>query len=211
MAKELYDELMSLLIVQQSKFPKDLRIFAPSGNNFVYVNNGSVTMHYAIHGMMKHLQAERGKVLDAFAKFEFAIFELLRFAVSGAEVKKPTMEVIKNLSARQRINILFELKIIDNPLKNKLFEIFNLRNGFAHKFSASEVIYRDKPIFEPNNFLEFQKDLQETWNLLAEEYGNAISNLDLKPIINKITTYQQSTSQNDSSSQDKNKQVSVNS
>lgn len=201
MTDELYEKLESLLFSRQTTFPKDLRIFVPSGNNYVYVNNGHATIHLAIHGLMEGLKSERGNVLDAFAKFEFVIFELLRFAISGAVPTKPVMEVVKALSPRQRINILHELKIIDNALQIKLSQIIGLRNEFAHKFSPDEIKYYEKPIFERTNFSRFQKDLQETWDLLAQEYAVALGNLDLQPVIDKIVIQQ--SSQNISTSQDK--------
>lgn len=200
MTDELFEKLESLLFSSKTIFPKDLRIFVPSGNNYVYVNNGHATIHLAIHGLMEDLKSERGSVLDAFAKFEFVIFELLRFAISGAVPTKPVMEVVKALSPRQRINILQELKIIDNTLQNKLSQIIGLRNEFAHKFSSNEIKYNDKPIFERTNFAIFQKNLQETWDLLAQEYAMALGNLDLQPVIDKIVIQQ--SSQNISSSQD---------
>jgi len=186
MAKKLYEKLVKLIFNKPSKFPKDMRIFVVSGNNFVYVNNGLATAHMSINPMMKNLKKERGSVLDALAKFEFVVFELLRFSISGSDDSKSTMEVVKALSPLQRINVLKKLKIIDDNLKKKLSEVLQIRNGFAHKFSASEVVYKNKPVFDVDNFKELQKNLQESWDLLMKEYATALSNLDLESVIKKI-------------------------
>ena len=187
MAKKLYEKLVKLIFRKSAKFPNDVRIFVVSGNNFVYVNDGQATAHMSINPMMKNLKKERGSVLDALAKFEFVVFELLRFSISGADDSKPTMEVVKALSPQQRINVLKRLKIIDDTLQKKLSGILQIRNAFAHKFNASEVVYKNKPVFHANNFIELQKDLQKSWDLLMKEYATALSNLDLGPVIKKIS------------------------
>jgi len=78
-------------------------------------------------------------------------------------------------------------QIIDSTLSKKLSEALTLRNGFTHKFFASEVRYKEIPVFNKDNFKKLQNDLQETWDLLMEEYTNTLSRLDLEPVINKIT------------------------
>jgi len=187
MAKILYERLVKLIFHKPSKFPKDLRIFVSSGNNYVYVNDGHAQMHMSINPIMKNLKQDRGDVLDALAKFEFVVFELLRFSISGLNVSNIIMETIKALSPQQRINVLKNSQIIDSTLSKKLSEALTLRNGFAHKFSASEVRYKEIPVFNKDNFNKLQNDLQGTWDLLIEEYANTLSGLDLEPVISTIT------------------------
>lgn len=190
MTQNLYENLWNLIFKGGKSFPKDIRIFVPYENNYVYVNNGHATSHFSIEPLMKNLNPERGEILDGFAKFEFVIFELLRFNLSGALVSKPTMEVVKALSPFQRITILNKLKIIDDDLFQKLRKIFNLRNEFAHKFDAKEILYDGKLVFSNEGFDEFKDYLQTTWDLLGKEYAKALSSTDLEPLIKKITDFQ---------------------
>ena len=173
----------------KKKFPKDIRIFLPSETNFIYVNNGHATQSMSIYGIMSNIKGDRGSVLDALVKFEFMIFEMLRFSVIGFEPTPMVLEVVKALSPKQRINVLTSKKILKKEIGKKLHRIVDLRNQIAHKFQASESIWNEKPLFDRNNFHEFQKELQKTWNELIEEYNKMISKSDVKGIIKKIDEY----------------------
>jgi len=188
--------------------PPELRLFLPTATKYVYINNGSTNIHWSEFGIMSNLKAERGILLDAFAKFEFVIVEMLRFAVVGFEPTNAILEVIKVISARQRVNILEKIKVIDKELADKLRNIVDVRNALAHKFSTSEVIWNDKPLFNVVYFPKFSSYVQDTWNEMIETYNEMINLSDVQGIIDKIIKFRESIPETSSASQDNNQQGS---
>ena len=181
--KELENSIM------HKKFPNDIRIFLPTQKNFIYANNGRANISMSIYGIMSNLKAERGSILDALVKFEFVVFEMVRFSVVGFEPTKTILEVVKSLSPKQRVNVLTKTRILKKSLGNKLIKIIDLRNQIAHKFSVSEAIWNNLPLFEKHNFQDFQKEIQEVWDEVIIDYNKMISRSNIKSIIQRIDNY----------------------
>lgn len=181
---------LAKLFFKEGGFPQDVRIFVPTTSHYFYVNNGHAQLHRSVFGLMTNLKTERGEVLDAFAKVEFVTVEMLRFAIVGFEPTDAVMEVVKTLSVVQRINILEELKYLEEPLAKRLKFFFTIRNQLAHKFDSSEVTYNGKHLFEQDNFQKFQAELQSIWNELISEYDKMLEKFDLVVLIKKIEEYQ---------------------
>ena len=201
-------EVLAELLFQHRHFPSDLRIFLPTPTRYIYINNGQQTIHMTEFGLMSNLRAERGNVLDGFAKFEFVIVEMLRFAVVGFEPTNEILEVIKVISPKQRINLLEKINVIDNELATKLRNIVDVRNALAHKFNVDEVIWNNQPLFKATNFPSFSIYLQETWNEIIETYNEMISLRDVQGVIDRINEFRASRSESSSASQDNNQQDS---
>jgi len=173
----------------KKKIPKEIRLFLPTENNYIYFNNGGRSLSMTTYGQMSSIKPERGSVLDEFAKFEFITSEMLRFTVVGFEPTDAIMEVIKSLSFKQRINILVTMKKLDGMLAGKIRGIVDIRNSLAHKFKANETIWNNERLFNAQNFDNFKKELQQIWNELISEYNKMISDSDLQTIIQKIDDY----------------------
>lgn len=177
------------IFLAEGEFPKDIRVFIPTSSQYIYVNNGHVQLRMSHFGLMSNLKSERGEVLDAFAKIEFVVVEMLRFIVVGLEPTDTILEVIKALSPKQRINVLSKLKYLDKDLATRLHNLVDIRNSLAHKFDTIEVIYKNMPLFRNDNFVTFQQELQQTWNDLILEYDRMLSGFDFTAMIKKIEDY----------------------
>jgi len=183
--------LLSMLSLKKG-IPKDIRLFIPTEKKFHFYDKGTLSATFTQHGLMSEIKQDRGSILDAFSKFEFVIFEMLRFTVVGFEPTDAIEEVNNALSFRQRINVLTKLKILDKKLGAKIHNITDVRNSLAHKFKVNETIWNNERLFEKNNFDNFKQELQKTWNELIAEYNKMISESDINSVIKKIEDYNKS-------------------
>ena len=95
------------------------------------------------------------------------------------------------MSTKQRINLLENWKEIDKELAGKLRGIFDIRNSLAHNYMESEILYRNKPIFQYKNFELFKNDIQESWNALIIKYNEITDHYDFSTLIQEIKDFQQ--------------------
>jgi len=169
--------------------PNHIRLFLASEDKALYINNGNAIGPSTAFGMMNSMGSDRGSVLEAFANFEFLIIEFIRLEVIGFENNKKLIDIIKSLSAKQRIKTLKNFKAIEKDFANKLSGLFDVRNLTAHSVMDYEIEYNNKPIFNHRNFELFKTDMQETWNKLIEEYNQRMEEVDLTFLIQKIENY----------------------
>jgi len=199
--------ILENLIMHRGSFPQTLRLFLPTENRYLYVNNGSASIHMSAYGLMSSIRGERGEILDAFAKFEFIIIEMLRIKITGFEVSDDFLELIKKISAKPRIDVLKNIKVFDKPFADNLRTLFDVRNSLAHKFTVNEVIWDKRPLLIQENYNSFLQNLQQTWTELISKYNDMISDSDLNDVITKIQDFQ-ARLQSSSASQDNNQQGS---
>jgi len=162
--------------------PKDIELFLPTEKAFVYIHDGGITAKYTKYGLMTEIKEERGSVLDAMAKFEFIISEMLRISIGGLKPNKISIEVNRTLSYKQRINVLEKLEMLNTEIAKNLRTIVDVRNSLAHKFLVNKTIWNKKPLFEKGNFENFKQSLQQTWDELIKEYTKMISGPELDAI-----------------------------
>ena len=182
-------ELENLFFQKGKGFPKHVRLFLPTENGYLYVNNGQARRSlrtYGVMGSLSHL--ERGPVLDKFAEFEFLLNEFLRFVIIGFETNSKLLDIIVRLPVNQKIRYLNDWKSIGNELATDLRRLFQIRDGFAHKFDEKDTQYDNKPISQ--SFSKFVEDMQKTWGKIIFEYNKIIENYDYLVLIQEIKEFQ---------------------
>lgn len=185
-----FKEICRLCFSGQIGVPNHIRLFLTDEKKALYINKGSVQSPSTAFGMMESIRADRGSVLEAFANFEFLIIEFVRLKVAGFEYNKKLIDIIKVLSAKQRIRILATWKVIDRDFANKLNGLFDIRNLTAHSVMKEEIEYNNKYIFNSKNFVFFKNEMQETWNRLIEEYNKMTEQIDFSELIQEIKQFQ---------------------
>lgn len=122
------------------------------------------------HGIITHLGLDRGDILDVFSKIEFIVNELISIHIQPQDVGAFN-EVLNYISFFIKIKLLNNWGIFDNKLTEKIMRIKEVRNGFAHNWSDSEIKYKSKPIRD--NFFNFREDLLSIWkNLINVQQKN---------------------------------------
>jgi len=179
-------ELTKYALFRKPDIPKEIELFLPTEKNFIYIHNGSIIGSFSEFGLMSEIKEERGSILEAITKFEFIISEMIRITDVGIEPTKPISEVNKTLNFNQRIIILTIVKKLDKELVKNIRSIMDVRNSLAHKLLANETIWKNKPIFETNNFKDFKDNLQKTWDELISEYKKFLSDYDVDSLLKKI-------------------------
>lgn len=183
----IYNPLEGLMgMLTGAKIPDDIELFLADEKNYVYIRNGKLNGESSKYGLMTEIKQERGSILDAMAKFEFVISEMIRIKISGFKPTDVAKAVNRRLSFGQRVDILLNLKILDKSIADKLFTIFHVRNSLAHGFFASNTMWDNKPIFENSNFENFKGSLQNTWNELINKYTQMITGPELDSLKKQV-------------------------
>ena len=182
-------ELEKLFFEKGKGFPKHVRLFLPAERGYLYVNNGSARRSLRYNGVRGSLsRLERGPVLDKFAEFEFLLNEFLRFVIIGFETNSKLLDIVVRLPVNQKISYLLNWKSIDKELSTDLRRIFQVRDGFAHKFDEKDTQYDNKSISE--SFPKLVDDMQKTWEKLISKYDEVIKNYDFHGLIQEIKEFQ---------------------
>lgn len=162
--------------------PKKLRLFLVVEDRYLYINNGQVQYaEFAPIDINWKNVPERGDLLDRFAKFEFLINELIRLTITEALSKKSDMllDIIKNQNIRMKIDFLKKWKLIDSKLAKKLYNLFDVRNGLAHKFDHADVTYNNEILSIHTAWRLFRQDVKESWIGLVNVYRKEEEKIDL--------------------------------
>lgn len=181
-----FQELWNFLYYPELKVPKNIRLFLTTELDAHYLNNGIVE-HERHELDFKFLINERGMILDRFTKIEFLMAELIRLKVLGYEVEKSEMmlDIISSVPVNRKITSLKKWKVIDSNFSKMMLKLFDVRNGFAHKFSIEEITYKNKPMnryLNTGNFENFSKDLERAWKQLIKCYIKEQNKIDFQEI-----------------------------
>ena len=187
---------LSRLFFKSKKIPANLRLFVVLENECFYINNGHVSQQSSAYGFFDHLQKDRGKILDAFAKFEFLIDELIRLKVMGyaAYENALVVDLIEKINLNNCISLLKKWRVIDNELGKKLCSLLEVRNQLAHVFSQSETRYKGQILMSysvKDAFSVFIKDLQDAWKDLTDIYIKEKDQIDFEKIKQDIINFQE--------------------
>ncbi len=181
-----FEKLWKFLYYPELKTPKNIRLYLTNGIDEHFINNGSVQQgHHEIE--FKFLVNERGNILDRFTKVEFLMTELIRLKILGYEVEKGEMmiDIISAVPVNRKISSLKKWKVIDTDLSKTLNALFEVRNGFAHKFSIEEITYKNRPMnkfVNEGTFEKFRKDLEKSWKGLIKAYIKEQNRVDFQEI-----------------------------
>jgi len=184
------EQFVKLLHISGLKIPNDLRLYlvTEDGREY-YVKDGRFRQEYM--NDFQWLTSERGNVLEAFARFEFLIGEIIRFKIIGFETEKNDMiiDLISAINLNRQISLLSDWKIIDVDLKKRMNSLLEVRNGLAHKFFKEEINYKNKELMEFGEnkaFDGFKKDMNEIWKKLVKIYVQEQEKIDFKKLANEI-------------------------
>src|SRR6185312_1229323 len=184
------EQFVKLLHISGLKIPNDLRLYlvTEDGREY-YVKDGRFRQEYM--NDFQWLTSERGNVLEAFARFEFLIGEIIRFKIIGFETEKNDMiiDLISAINLNRQISLLSDWKIIDVDLKKRMNSLLEVRNGLAHKFFKEEINYKNKELMEFGEnkaFDGFKKDMIEIWKKLVKIYVQEQEKIDFKKLANEI-------------------------
>lgn len=183
------ENLIVFLHYPDLKIPKNIRLYLVYEDEEYYLKDGMFRREH--FSDFQYLQRERGQILDAFARFEFLIGEIIRFKIIGFETEKSDMliDLISAIGFNRQISLLTDWKIIDSDLKKALNSLIEVRNGLAHKFFKQEIKYKNKPLmdfWEKNAFEEFVKDMKNSWKKLVKIYENDQQKIDYKRLANSL-------------------------
>ncbi|MGY5143736.1 MAG: hypothetical protein ACW9XH_04560 [Candidatus Nitrosopumilus sp. bin_32a] len=187
------DQLVTLFHHPNLKIPPEIRLYLIDDEGQEYViKDGQFSREY--QNDFQYLFAKRGDILDAFARMEFIIGEIIRFHLIGFENGKKDMfiDLISSVGIRRQVTWLGDWHIIDSNLKKNLDTLFQVRNGLAHKHFVEEVSYKNKKFM---NFLEdkafdgFKKDMLNVWKNLLKIYVKYQEKIDYKYFANQIRDY----------------------
>ena len=153
------------------------RILYITDNQLLRSYDGSLSFHEFIkpHGIITHLSPDRESILDIFSKIEFIVNEILLNAIEPKN-KKRQDEMLDFLDLFTKIKLLSNWSLVDKRIKEKLFCLKEVRNGFAHNWSERDVEYKSQGI--ENNFEDFRRDLLEIWLILIGLSQSMISSVD---------------------------------
>jgi len=179
-------KLWKFLYYPNLKIPKNIRLFLTTEIDAHYLNKGQV-QHESHEMDFKFLVNERGSILNSFTRVEFLMTELIRLMILGYEVEKSEMilDVISAVPINRKITSLKKWKVIDSELAKTLIALFDVRNGFAHKFSIDEITYKNKPMnkyINEGTFEKFRKDLEKSWREMIKSYIKEQNKIDFQEI-----------------------------
>lgn len=188
--KSELEQFIILLHHPNLKIPTNLRLYLVSeeGREY-YVKDGKLRQEYL--NEFQWLTANRGVLLEAFARFEFLIGEIIRLKIIGFETEPNDMiiDLISAINLNRQISLLSDWKIIDSDLKKKLNALIMVRNGLAHKFFEEDVTYKNNEIMgfgESKSFDGFIKDLKDAWKNLVKIYVKEQEKIDFKDLANQL-------------------------
>jgi hypothetical protein len=121
------------------------------------------------------LKADRGQILDFVVKLEALANELIQAKLLGllSEKAYDFDDLLQKINFRAKIGLLKKWHVIDRNLNKRINKIQDLRNQFAHSWSAYDISYEVSdgnllPISQ--NFEAFKKDAEEVWVRLIDIY-----------------------------------------
>lgn len=187
------DQLVLLLHHPNLKIPKDIRLYLvdDDGQEY-YVKDGNFNRVYS--NDFQYVFQKRGDILDAFARLEFIIGEIIRFEVIGFENEKKDkfIGLISAIGLNRQISLLADWKVMDSNLKKSLNSLLEVRNGLAHKYFIEEVSYKNKKLMgflEDKAFDQFKKDMLHVWKNLLKIYVKYQDKIDFKDVANSLRDY----------------------
>ena len=179
---------LSKAIINAKKFPQNLRLFLITETQFIRLYYGKLNASIWGEGSsyVKSLRLDRGQILDLFSKLEFFINEFILLRILGPNSPKGLLldDILENVDFFSRIRILNKWNVIDNALLGLLLQTKQVRNGFAHAWDESEVMYKAKPIRKM--FAQFKKDMEQIWKKLLEIYKIEQAKIDIESIIRQL-------------------------
>ncbi len=187
--KNELEKLIYFLHIPNLQIPENIRLYLVNNGEEYYIKDGRFRREYV--NDFQYLFQERGQILDAFARFEFLIGEIIRFKIIGFETEKSdvVIDLISAINLNRQISLLTNWKIIDSDLKKLLNSLLEVRNGLAHKFFKEETNYKNKKLIEygENKVFEgFKKDMMNTWKELVKIYEKEQQKIDFRQLANQI-------------------------
>ncbi|HEX5186568.1 MAG TPA: hypothetical protein VFV86_06725, partial [Nitrososphaeraceae archaeon] len=134
-----------------------------------FSKNVEIVKNATINGIIK---VDRGKILDVFAKIEFLVNHLIIVQIVGFLSDKVLLvdDLLANVDLINRIKMLHNWKILDDSDKNRIIQLKNVRDGLAHRWDKSEIMYNGISLTKSKNFKKFKQDLIYVWNMLFDKY-----------------------------------------
>jgi hypothetical protein len=189
------EEQMAKLSVSNFNAPREIRLLIISEKQTVRLFEGERFFELTtdIHGHIKSLTKDRGKILEVFSRIEFLINELIKFDILGipdrnTDWKKRNVfedEILMKIDLKDKIKILKSRGYFDNTLSSKLFDLKEVRNKYAHSWIESRIMYHNKPIesYTNSSFHEFMTDMIEVWEKLFEIYKKEQNKINIEDLI----------------------------
>lgn len=163
------------LVREKKEIWKYSSFFFTTKDEYIRVHKGKFHKHMEFQEnatIARISRPDRGKILDIFAKIEYLVNQLIIVKILGFLSKRVFLidEILQNVEFFSRIRILQKWGILDNSETNNIIQLKQVRNGFAHKWSASDIMYKGKSLEDKANFEIFRKDLINVWNMIIEKY-----------------------------------------
>lgn len=164
-----------------AKVPPDRRpnlaILSENEFLFSYKDRLSFSAFLTGHGPVTGLSAVRGDVMDFFARLEFIVNQIFvaHLLNSKNEVSK-FEQLLDGIDFFLKVRLLKEWALIDNPMKERLMRLKEVRNGFAHNWEIKEVQYKGKPIV--GQFDQFKSDAGLVFSALIKLYNGGEIDVD---------------------------------
>jgi len=163
-------------LVRNSKLP-DLRLFLITRNQWLRVYKGNINAQreFLELAFIRKLKADRGQILNFFAKLEFLVNELIQAKLLGllSEKAYDFDELLQKINFMVKVDLLKRWHVIDGNLNKHINKIQRLRNQFAHSWSEHDIFYsgRDGKLLPITRNIEvFKKDAEEVWVRLIDIY-----------------------------------------
>jgi len=175
-------------------YPKNLRLFLVEDNSYFYLNKGhkeagDTASNYSFFDLT-HL--DRGKILDAYAKIDFLLGELIRLKTVGFEFEtnERWIDLISRFQLDARIRILNDWNVIDSDLRKELKPLVDVRNALSHRFTEQEVMYNGKYLEERGVLQKLSENLSNAWKKLVQIYSVEQNKINIEDVKNKLVQYQ---------------------
>ena len=169
-------------------FPENHRLFLITDKSYIRIYYGIITSSWTAEEFyeIRSLGLDRGEILELFSKLEFIVNELIQLKILGANSNKGKSldEILEYIDFFSRVRLLKKWRIIDNALFQKVLDVKQVRNGFAHAWGKEEVRYKGKKI--ENIFSEFKANMEDIWKNILEIYKEEQEKIDLKPLFEKL-------------------------
>lgn len=190
------DKLIEIFArVDWRKVPRDLRLLLVLDRTTVRIGDRRrfVEQTTDVYGFVEGLQAERGKILEAFSRLEFIINEILKFELLGVPTvdtdwskRKFFDEIMNYVDFSNKINWLRERMNLGEKQKQKLHNLRRLRNGYAHIWREDEIQYKNRPIKIKSCFEEFKDDFREVWKSVCDIYRTQQDKIKMNEVISPL-------------------------
>jgi len=177
------------LLASERTIPRDMKFILFNENSILRVAFGNVMNSNSINeiaslGISRY---DRGKIISAFTKLENLINEILIIKIIGFNKSTEAFDnYLSDLTFSQRIKLVKFHGLMDKDTKEKLWNLKEVRNGFAHKWTDMEIYYKGEPI--RNAILSFLEDMKFCWNKLKEAYTNSIEDKEIEELIRYLET-----------------------